>query len=56
MAPAGVPPPPRVVAALVLPLFAAALLAAVFELLRALGRGVLAPLLQAFSERLSGRY
>jgi len=55
-APAGVPPLPRVLAALVLPLFAAVLLAAVFELLRALGRGVLAPMFRGFSERLSGRY
>jgi hypothetical protein len=55
-APAGVPPLPRVLAALVLPLFAAALLAAVFELLRALGRGVLLPLFQNLSDRLSGRY
>ncbi len=55
-APAGVPPLPRVLAALVLPLFAAVLLAAVFELLRALGRGVLLPLFQNLSDRLSGRY
>ncbi|MCA0244912.1 MAG: hypothetical protein LCI02_29265 [Proteobacteria bacterium] len=55
-APAGLPPLPRVLAALVLPLFAAALLAAVFELLRAFGRGVLAPMFRGFSERLSGRY
>ncbi|MFT3819216.1 MAG: hypothetical protein QM750_16500 [Rubrivivax sp.] len=55
-APIGVPPLPRVLAALVLPLFAAALLAAAFELLRALGRGLLLPLFQSLSDRLSGRY